>query len=109
MDLSILEKIVIGIAVVALILFVTFKILGVLQTNELQYVRDLAGTTETATCNATSGAYAGCTGDGVTAIGTLITAIGTIPTWISVTIVVAVGGFLIMYLRKGFSKQGGSY
>jgi hypothetical protein len=86
MDLSILEKIVIGIATVALVLFVTFRIMSVLRNQ----------TDNTAATN--------------TAMDTLITAIGTIPTWVSVTIVVAVGGFLIMYLRKGFgSGSSGGY
>lgn len=111
MNISILETIVIGIATVGLILFVTFKIFGVLDINEKQYVRDASTTTQTATCNTTDGVYSGCTGDGVTALSTMITAVGTIPTWISVTIVIAVGGFLIAYLKKGFSgnKAGSGY
>jgi hypothetical protein len=104
-DMKLFEKIVIGIVVVGVILFVGLKILDQVITSEKQRVRDLSTTTATATCNTTSGAYSGCTNTAITSSNTILGALDDIPTWITILIVVMIGGFFIVYLRTGMSSD----
>jgi len=85
-DMKMFEKLVIGLVVVGVILFVGLRIMGELRNQG----------TNSATIN--------------TAMDTTIGAIDDIPTWMTILVVVIIGGFFIVYLRKGMSgDKGGGY
>jgi len=77
------EKLVIGLVVVGVVIFVGLRIMSELRTQG----------NNTADIN--------------TAMDEIISAIGDIPSWLVILVVVVIGGFFIVYLRKGLAGKDG--